>query len=162
MEGIVLWRDGLFLKTGRAAFVSYLGYGLIRLADGAIKEIDRIRSGSSANLVEVIRKQALPPDPQALADYTAFLRHVEGHFHAQGTPVLLHFIPRPHAEPDHHAPYREPLSQSLDVIDLNRDLHPELEEAAFIANGHYGRELARKIGQALEKEVSARLLKDKI
>lgn len=157
MDGIQLWRDGLFMKAGPAAFASYLGYGLVRLADAGLKGIDRLRTGASGGLEAAIRRQAEAPPAEALEDYRAFLKHVEAHFAARGAPVLLHFIPRPLAARDHHAPYREPLSEDFDTVDLHRRLYPECSPDAFIANGHYDRELAARIGRALAGEVSARL-----
>jgi hypothetical protein len=157
MDGILLWRDGLFVKAGRAAFQSYLGYGMVRLADAALKEVAQLQGAPGTSQQEIIRAQAAPPDPAALADYTDFLKHVEVHFAARGIPVILHFIPRPYAERDHHAPYREPLSEEFDVIDLHGRLYDSLSPSAFIANGHYNRELADLIGKELAREVSTRL-----
>lgn len=159
MDGILLWRDGLFVKAGRAAFQSYVGYGMVRLADAALKELEEWRGAPEKSQQAIIRAQAEAPDSVALADYAAFLRHVESHFSDRGIPVLLHFIPRPFAERDHHAPYRQALSGEFDVIDLNQRLHNNLSPSSFIANGHYNRGLADKIGKELAREVSTRLSK---
>lgn len=157
MDGLLLWRDGLFLKTGRAAFRSYLGYGLVRLADAGLKNWQGLQGAPARTQADIIRGQAAPPDPRALEDYLAFLEHVRSHFTARGIPVVLHLIPRPFAEADHHAPYREALAGSFDVVDLHQRLHAELSPPAFIAQGHYNRELAAAIGRELAAEVSARL-----
>lgn len=157
MDGILLWRSGLFVKAGRAAFQSYLGYGMVRLADSALKEIEQWQGTPEKSQQAVIRAQAAAPEPAALADYTAFLQHVQAWFSKRSIPVVLNFIPRPYAERDHHAPYREPLSKTFDVIDLHRRLYDRLSPSAFIANGHYDRELADEIGKELAREVSTRL-----
>lgn len=157
MDGIQLWRDGLFQKTGSLAFQSYLGYGLIRLADASHKIASARGQSGEDGLAGVIRRQAEAPSEEALADYRAFLKHIKSHFEERGIPLLLHFIPRPHAEPDHHAPYREALCADFEVIDLHQALHPHLGPEAFIANGHYNRQLAEQIGRALAAEVSSRL-----
>jgi len=160
MDGIVLWRDGLFLKTGRAAFRSYLGYGFVRLADTFIKRFSEKGSKGTQGMAEVIARQAEAPDPKALSDYIAFLEHISAHFEDRGIPVMVHLIPRPFAEEDQHAPYREALSRRLDVVDMQQKMHRSLSPELFIANGHYGPELARELGEALSVEVSARLSKE--
>jgi hypothetical protein len=157
MDGILLWRDGLFVKAGRAAFQSYLGYGMVRLAYAGLKELEQWQGAPEKSQQAIIRSQAAPPDPAALADYMAFLKHVEAHFTARGIPVVLHLIARPYAERNHHAPYREPLSREFDVLDLQERLYDNLSPSAFIANGHYDRELADQIGKELAREVSTRL-----
>ncbi|MFO7725673.1 MAG: hypothetical protein R6V45_09005 [Oceanipulchritudo sp.] len=159
MDGILLWRDGLFLEIGRPAFQSYLGYGLVRLADSTLKAFDRWGGPSSESPQDRIRDRGVAPDPSMLEDYRAFLEHVEHYFKQRDIPVLLHFVPRQFAEPDHHAPFREALETSFDVVDLHQRLHGHLGPDAFIANGHYGRELARLIGEELAREVSLRLAK---
>jgi hypothetical protein len=159
MDGILLWRDGLFVKAGRAAFQSYLGYGMVRLADAGLKELEHWRGAPEKSQQAIIRAQAAPPDPDALSDYAAFLRHLENYFSERDIPVVLHLIPRPHAVRDHHAPYREALAKEFDTVDLHQRLHESLSPASFIANGHYNRALADQIGKELAREVSTRLSK---
>jgi hypothetical protein len=158
MDGIVLWRDGLFLKTGRAAFQSYLGYGFVRIADTFLKRLNEKETGGPGGLAQVISKQSQAPDPNGLADYGAFLAHLEDHFTARETPVLLHLIPRPFAEMGHHAPFFEAFSPKMDVVDMNARLSSEITGEMFIANGHYGPRLAQMLGEALAGEVSARII----
>ena len=157
MDGIQLWRDGLVQKVGSPAFQSYLGYGLIRLLDAGIKIASGGGNTPQNGLAGVIRRQAEAPTEEALADYRAILKHIKSHLDSRGIPLLPHFIPRPYAQPDHHAPYREALSNEFEVIDLHRDLHSHLGPEAFIANGHYNRQLADRIGRALAEEVMSRL-----
>jgi len=157
MDGVQLWRDGLFDKFGKTAFKSYLGYGLIRLADAALKNWEHFGQEPVSPLEAAVKRQAEPIEEAAMAGYVAFFRHMQRHFRERDTRVLVHLAPRPFGKAELHAPYREALEDAFRVIDLHRELHAFITPEAFIADGHYGPDLARKIGQSLAREVEDQL-----
>lgn len=154
MDGIVLWRDGLFAAVGRPAFASWLGNGLLRLADAGQRAWRQRHVGALSTHDAAIRTQSRPPDAEGLADYLAFLAHVRRHFAREGTPVLIHFIPRRYFPAEHHAPYREALPADWAHIDLHAALHPLLQEDVYIANHHYAAPLTAAMGAALAPVVT--------
>lgn len=152
MDGILLWRSGLIADIGRPAFQSYLGYGLLRLADAGLQSIREFGRPAGPDHLAAMAREARAPDPGALENYRRFLSEVRDHFASQGVPTLLHFIPRPLASAGHHTAYREPLDESFEVIDLHDRLLHLNEPSAFIANGHYGTRIADAIGRELALE----------
>lgn len=157
MDGILLWRSGLIAKIGRPAFQSYLGYGLLRLLDAGLAGAGKLLDGQAGQTVNPMEREAAPPDPGALEHYGRFLGQVRKHFEERDTAVLLHFIPRPLAKKNHHRVYRDPLAASFPVIDLHDRLLHLNRPGSFIANGHYGTELADAIGRELARAAEALL-----
>jgi hypothetical protein len=155
MDGILLWRSGLIADIGRPAFRSYLGYGLLRLADAGLRIIRGTGRPSGAEHQAAMAREARPPAPDALENYQRFLTEVRDHFAGRGVPTLLHFIPRPLASVGHHRAYREPLEETFEVIDLHDRLFHLNEPSAFIANGHYGTRIADAIGRELALEAES-------
>ena len=156
MEGVVLWRDGLFAAIGRPAFASYTAYGWIRLADTAWKQMHYALGWSTPP--DAVAEQSRIPDPADMQGYMRFLEHIRTYFAAQGTPVLFVTLPRKVFPADHHAPYNAAVPSDLDWIDLHARLWPELQDPKlYLANHHYGPVLADRIGQALATEIDLRL-----
>jgi hypothetical protein len=158
LPGIVVWPNETIAAAGPAAYQSYLGYGLLRLAGQARFLWARTFEGAETAHERALRVQSEPPEAVARDAYIGFLGHLQEWFEARETRVLFHFIPRRYFAMDLHDPYTAALPDDFAWVDLHRRLFAETENPDnFLANHHYAQPMAEAIGALLAEELADQL-----
>lgn len=155
-HGIVVPPRGRLAEQFHAEYEdSFLLCKAIGLADRCWDKVAPRRPGVSTTAHVAV--DAPDPIETGRQRFVEFLQHVQTELAADGTSLLLAFLPVQDAQPDCYAALCEAVPDSIRYVDLHHELGAAFRPEGYIADGHYGATQAELIGQALAEQVDREL-----
>lgn len=150
-DGIAGGRSPLINRLGRRHDASYVLYGLCNIEDRLLDDLDRVQKWVRRRREE--GKAPTPQDETRSPGLAVFLRHIAGSPVSGGATVGIVLLPQRNKPADLYGDFVNLLPPEMSRIDVHAHLAGGLGRSQWIAENHYGRDLADRIARDMAGEV---------
>ena len=149
-DGIAGGRGPLVNRLGRRHDASYVLYGLCNIEDRIQNNLDRVHSWVRRRQEQ--GKIPTPQDEMRSRGLALFLQHIAGSPVSGGAVTGIVLLPQRNKPAGLYGEFVNFLPGEIPRIDVHAGLAGELGRLPWIADNHYGRELADRIARPMVDE----------